>query len=289
MRKKFKQFFFKTIKDCKYWVDKLKIELNQRNIKDNYQFLSQIGSGTYGIVYLAKDLKNQERVAIKTFDKKVNRDELEKIKLELDIMKFCNHKNIVKYIDSFEDSDYIYLVQEYMDGGDLLNYISHKSLLNENEIRNIFKQVANGLKYLHYYGIVHRDLKPQNILIKNNEEVKIIDFGLSKVLGNYETTNDCLGTIYFTSPEVLKQDKYNNKVDVWSLGIILFFLVYGRVPFDDSSNNVEEIMMKICNENVKLSDKKISDKLKRLILGCLEKDYNKRFHINDCIKHEWMV
>jgi Ca2+-binding EF-hand superfamily protein len=290
MRNKYKQFFFKTISDCKYWINKLKAELNQRNIKDKYQFLSQIGSGTYGKVYLAKDIKTEERVAIKTFDKKDNKEELEKIKLEIDIMKFCNHKNIVKYIDSFEDSEFIYLVQEYMDSGDLFHYISNKSLLNESEIKNIIRQVAQGLKYLHYYGIIHRDLKPQNILIKNREEVKIIDFGLSKVLGNYETTNDCLGTIYFTSPEVLKQDKYNNKVDVWSLGIILYFLVYGRVPYDDSSNNVKEIMNKICNVNLKLlNNKKISDKLKNLILGCLEKDYSKRLHINDCINHEWML
>jgi non-specific serine/threonine protein kinase len=205
-------------------------------------------------------------------------------------MRFCNHKNIVKYIDSYEDSDYIYLVQEYMDSGDLFYFISRRSLLKEEEIRSIISQVAHGLKYLHYYGIVHRDLKPQNILIKNNNEVKIIDFGLSKVLGNYETSNDCLGTIYFTSPEVLKQDKYNNKVDVWSLGIILYFLVFGRVPYDDSSNDVKEIMNKICNDNLKLlNSKKVSNKLKELIYGCLEKDYSKRFHINDCIRHEWLI
>jgi serine/threonine protein kinase len=178
-----------------------------------------------------------------------------------------------------------------MNSGDLLDVLKCESIMDEKKIKTIVKQIAKGLNYLHDYGIIHRDLKPQNILIKDYPPhivLKIGDFGLSKVMGRNETTSDCLGTIYFSSPEVIMNKRYNNKIDVWSLGVILYILLFGEVPFNDNKVNQSDIAKKICTAELIIPNTaNFSNDLVNLIKGCLDKNYHKRFSIKEVLNHKW--
>jgi serine/threonine protein kinase len=180
-----------------------------------------------------------------------------------------------------------------MSSGDLIEILKCESILEENKIKLIIKQIANGLNYLHEYGIIHRDLKPQNILIKEyppNIVLKIGDFGLSKVMGMNETTSDCLGTIYFSSPEIIMKKRYSNKVDVWSLGVIIYILLFGVVPFNDNKIVQTDIGKRICTEEIIFPNiRQLSNDLISLIKGCLDKNYQKRFSIKDVLNHKWFI
>jgi tRNA A-37 threonylcarbamoyl transferase component Bud32 len=290
-KKKENIFFTKTSEEAKNWVKNIKSLLNQRNIKNFYKFCDLIGKGGFASVYLSENRDTKEEVAIKIFNKN-NGDEksVELVKTEIEILRCCRHDNILSYIDYFEDHENIYLVSEFMDSGDLTDLLKYQSLMDENKIKALLRQIGSGLKYLHEYGIIHRDLKPQNILVKrvdNLYKFKIADFGLSKVIGYNETTTECLGTIYFSPPEIIKKAKYNNKVDIWSLGIILYFLIYGTIP-NAKEENANVIAKKICFENIELPNfRSISNECKDLLLKSLRKEHEQRIGINEFLSHGW--
>jgi tRNA A-37 threonylcarbamoyl transferase component Bud32 len=289
-KKKENIFYTKTQEEAKNWVKSIKLTLNQRNIKETYTFCNLLGTGGFASVYLAEKT-NKDKVAIKIFNKKdSDENSIELVKSEIEILRCCRHQNILTYIDFFEDRDNIYLVSELMESGDLTNILHNESLMEENDIKRIMLQIGSGLKYLHEYGIIHRDLKPQNILVKkigNNYVYKIADFGLSKVMGFNETANDCLGTIYFSPPELIRKKKYNNKVDVWSLGIILFFLIYGTIPFADEVDT-KTIARRICFEEIVFpKHRNVSNECNDILVKCLSKNSEERVSIFDFLNHKW--
>jgi serine/threonine protein kinase len=209
---------------------------------------------------------------------------------EIELMKFCNHKNIISYIDNYEDENTIYIVQEYMNKGDLFNYLRREVLMDEKKIKTIIIQIAEGLKYLHEYGIIHRDLKPHNIIVcvdGSSIIAKICDFGLSKYIGVNGKGKGSSGTLHFTSPEVFSNNKYTSKVDVWSLGVVLYFLLFGILPFEDEENS-KNVEKKICKACYKIPDSRtVSEDVKILLKACLEKEAEKRINISDFIDHKW--
>ena len=181
--------------------------------------------------------------------------DIELVKNEIDIMKLCHHPNIVRLLDHFENSDYIFIVMEFFSGGDLDQYIKkNKGKISEQKASKIMYQISNGVQYLHEFGIIHRDLKPGNIMLSDKTEkgvVKIMDFGLSKIVGPTEKLEDGFGTLSFVAPEVLLRNPYNKQIDIWSLGVIMFYLISGGLPFDDKSDNEEAIAKKIVYKMVK--------------------------------------
>ena len=295
-KSKIRKYYSPNFQIVNQFTQNLKKGIGYIHFNDYYEIENKIiGKGKFGVVNLGIDKKTGNKVAIKIINKSSLKTEIDKelIKSEIDIMKLCHHPNIVKLLDHFENSEYIYIVMEYISGGTLNQYIkSHYFYISESEAANIILQIGNGLKYLHNYGIVHRDLKTDNIMLtKNNENgiIKIMDFGLSKVVGPNEGLIDGYGTLNYCAPEVLMREPYNKQIDIWSLGIILFYMLVGHFPFQ--GNNEEIIAKKIVYQPLKFDEKEWENKSKKvinLIEKSLEKKPNKRINIDDFLKHPWI-
>ena len=278
----------------KKFYEIIKKEIGYIKFNDYYEKQEIIGKGKFGIVYLGIHKKTGKKVAIKIINKFLLKKEEDKelIKNEIDIMKLCNHPNIIKLLDHFENSEYIYIIMEYLSGGTLTQYIKKRYFnFSENQASNIIYQIGNGIKYLHNYCIIHRDLKTDNIMLTEDNEnatIKIIDFGLSKIISSNESLIDGYGTLTFTAPEVLTREPYNKEIDIWSLGIILFYMLTGHFPFEGI--NEEIIAKKIVYQSLEFNSEEWetrSHKVKNLIEKCLEKKPSNRININEFLKHSW--
>jgi len=274
----------------KSWTTHLKKAIGYNSFMDFYELSEVLGEGKFGLVRMGIHRKTQEKVAIKIIKKeKMTNNDLELIKSELDIMKLCHHPNIIRLLDHFENAEYIFLVMELMSGYDLHTYfVKSKFKFTEKRAADISYQIASGLCYLHKYGVLHRDLKPENIMLSDMGEesvVKIMDFGLSKILGANEKVADGYGTLSFVAPEVLVRQPYGKQIDIWSLGVILYFMLSGDLPFDDQNDNEEKIARLTVFSEVKFPKDKWKNKSKEvidLITKCLikkqeKKNFDRRF------------
>ncbi len=155
------------------------------------------------------------------------------------MLKMCQHNNIIRLIDLFENSETYFIVLEYMQGKDLFDYIQKRGFsLPEQRVQDLIYQIALGVKYMHEFGIVHRDLKLENIMMSDSSDnavPKIVDFGLAKIIGPSNTASEPFGTLGYVAPEVLKKQPYTFSCDVWSLGCIVYALLSGSLPFDHES------------------------------------------------------
>ncbi len=292
---KIRTFLTKDREYAKEWVKKLKEGMGYKNFFEFYEMLDNIGEGQFGLVKLGMEVATKRKVAIKIITKsKLKKDHVEMLNSEIDIMKVCKHPNIVQFIDYFENSEYIFIVMEYLQHGSLNNYLVKKKFQLENKrIAQIGQQITEALKYLHFYGIIHRDLKPDNILIADEGEnfcLKIMDFGFSKILGHKERTVEGYGTLCFVAPEIIQRTPYNNSVDIWSLGVTLFYASTRKYPFDSDKND-KEIAQKICFSDIEFGKKYWTGKdmeLMRLISACLEKDMKKRITIDKILDHKFL-
>ena len=208
------------------------------NTLKNFEFLSFIGEGAFGVVKLAQDKETKEKVAIKILEKKkiLNKEDQIRVKREIEILKKTNHLNVIKAKKIFNDSENIYILMEYCEKGELFEHIVDEVCLEGKEAAYYFYQLINGLESLHKNGIVHRDLKPENLLINKNNILKIIDFGLSNY--NNKLLSTLCGSPCYASPEMLYGKKYDGiLVDIWSTGIVLYAMLCGSVPFDNEDHD----------------------------------------------------
>ena len=272
----------------------LKKVIGYLKFNDYYEILTMIGKGKFGIVNLGIHKKTNQKVAIKIINKSSlkSQEDIELIKSEIDIMKLCHHPNIIRLLDHFENSEYIFIVMEYISGGTLTQFLKKRYFnFSESQAANIINQIGQGLKYLHSYGIVHRDLKTENIMmtqLNDNGIIKIMDFGLSKIVGPKEGLIDGYGTLNYVAPEVLLREPYNKEIDIWSLGIILYLFLCGHVPFFGNKQDI--IAKKIVYEDVDFDEDEWemrSRKVIDLIEKCLEKDPKKRIDIDQFLMHPW--
>ncbi len=189
---KTRKYLVKSKEESLEWAKKIRTALGYKNLFESYEVLDDLGKGSYGLVKIGLDIKKKEKVAIKIINKgKLSPKELDCVSTEIEILKFCKHPNIVNFIDHFENSEYIFIILEYIKHGDLSKFLNklqkNKTIVSEAIAASITYQIANGLHYLHQYGVIHRDLKLENIMVKsydsNKIEVKILDFGLSKIIG----------------------------------------------------------------------------------------------------------
>ena len=276
------------------WFTKLKEQIKNYDFQNYYILKEQIGEGYFGIVQKGIKIQDQKEVAIKVINKlKLSIKNYKLICHEVKIMKLLNHPHIVHLEDYFEDDEFIYIIMEYLSGGDLLEYVG-ENLLTEKISAKIIKEIARGIKYMNLFGLIHRDLKPENIVFAKKNDIttlKIIDFGLTKTLGNDEKAKEAIGTITYLAPEVFTHKPYNHKVDIWSIGIILYFLLSGFLPFDDENLDQDIIAKKVVfshQEYPKDVFGDISNSCLRLIDKCLEKNPDKRISINEFLKDEWV-
>ena len=227
---------------------------NTENI-EKYVFKQTIGEGTFGKVKLGIIPETGEKYAIKILNKKAiyEKNELHLVQRELAIIKRFNHDNVIKVFNVIEDDKNYYIIMEYCEKGELFDYIVKKQRLNEEEAALFFYELINGLEHIHSKGVVHRDLKPENLLLTNDKQLKIIDFGLSSLFdGKHLLTTKC-GSPSYAAPELIKSEAYDGfKTDVWCCGIILYAMLCGYLPFDGEEN--KEIFKNILHGEIEYPD-----------------------------------
>jgi len=304
-------------KDANYYMEKCKAL--SKYIKQYYQEYQKypptnlnfylygrlIGQGAFGKVNIGLNILAGRVVAIKSFNKKElseNGENMKKILYETDLMKKLNHPNITKILEVFEDDDYILISMEYINGGNLFSFVKKRRKLSEKTAKYLFKQIILGIQHIHSHKIVHRDIKLENILIDLNNNIKICDFGIGKILTyKKQLLYDKCGTPMYMAPEILLSSKNHGyegyPVDIWSAGISLYIMLSGTLPFnlknnenssmDESSENNIELQYSIINNDPKYIEK-ISDEARDLLKGLLNKNPNKRLTIEQILNHPWL-
>uniref|UniRef100_A0A671U2Z5 Maternal embryonic leucine zipper kinase n=1 Tax=Sparus aurata TaxID=8175 RepID=A0A671U2Z5_SPAAU len=203
-----------------------------------YEVYETIGSGGFAKVKLGRHILTGEKVAIKIMNKKDLGDDLPRVKVEIEAMKNLSHQHVCRLYHVIETSTQIFMVLEYCTGGELFDYIIAKDRLSEEETRVFFRQIVSAMAYVHSQGYAHRDLKPENLLIDEDHNLKLIDFGLcAKPKGglSYELMT-CCGSPAYAAPELIQGRAYiGSEADVWSMGVLLFALLCGYLPFDDDN------------------------------------------------------
>ena len=314
-------------------------------LKSNYKLLFQIDTGTTSEVYSAIHIQSNLIVAIKIVnldyiqDEKsdsgdVNESVADKadtqqlvhhyVDNEIRMLKNVDHPNIIKLFDvkEFKDEGILFMVMEFATNGNLTTYlVDGKKSVDEKVLYKFFKQICDAIFYMHnVIRVVHRDIKAENVLIDDDNNVKLADFGLSKKIENDSLLSTQCGSINYVSPEIIKGEGYSEKTDIWSLGVLLYLMAVGSFPFED--DNAGKLFQKILSDPVKfpasnssfqnsieakrpnlllptsnignnklhpiMNDCKIDSNLKDLIWKMLEKDQDKRISIVDVLNHPWM-
>jgi serine/threonine protein kinase len=205
---KARSYYLLTKEDKEKWMNAIKKVIGYSNLFDFYEIKDTLGKGKFGLVKSAIHKKSGKKVAVKIMSKKeMTASDVELQRREIEVLKMCQHPHIIRLLDIFENQDYIYIVMENLSGGDLFTYLEKRSFtISEDRARDLIHQLATALYYLHSFGVAHRDLKPENILMASDSdtsECKIVDFGLSKIIGPSQTSLDPFGTLSYVAPEVL--------------------------------------------------------------------------------------
>lgn len=258
---------------------------------NNYILKEVIETGTTSYVYRGIDLRNNETVAIKVIsrkkyvgiEKKLSREN--RILREVLISFLLSHKNILGLREFFYTNECFYLVFNYIAGEQLLKKIVKNKKLPESTAKKYFIQILSALNYCHTHNIVHRDIKIENILINKEDNAILIDFGLANFYEKEGFLGTFCGSLYFAAPELLSGNLYRGpEVDIWSLGVVLYVMVCGRVPFDDK--NLQSLYHKIISGNITADG--VSTDLKSLLLQMLNPNRNTRINIREIYSHPWV-
>ena len=290
----------------KYIKDYYKKNKNYPSTDLNFYLYGRlIGQGAFAKVNIGLNVLTGRVVAIKSFNKKdlnKNGDNMRKILYETNLMKKLNHPNVTKILEMFEDEEYILIAMEYINGGNLFSFVKKRREISEKKAKFLFRQIILGIKHIHSHKIVHRDIKLENILIDLNNNIKICDFGIGRILSSKrQLLHDKCGTPMYMAPEILlstnNQGYEGFPVDIWSSGISLYIMLSGTLPFnlknndsssfDESNDNNAELQYSIINKEPKHIEK-ISDEARDLLKGLLNKNPKKRLTIDQILNHPWL-
>uniref|UniRef100_A0A8C4ZP10 non-specific serine/threonine protein kinase n=1 Tax=Gadus morhua TaxID=8049 RepID=A0A8C4ZP10_GADMO len=217
----------------------VKTHQHKHNLKHRFEVMETLGKGTYGKVKKAMERTTQNTVAIKSIRKERITEDLDRVHIqrEIEITASLRHPNIIRFFEVFESRDKIVIVMEYASRGELYDYVHEHRRLSEAQARDIFRQITSAVHYCHKNGVVHRDLKLENILLDQDLNVKLADFGLSNRYQKNSHLQTFCGSPLYASPEIVKGLPYlGPEVDCWALGVLLYALVYGSMPFDAASH-----------------------------------------------------
>ena len=261
------------------------MQLEAGSFLRDYEIEKLFGKGGMGTVYLAKDSFLDRRVAIKELSPLLTADSelVQRFRNEARMQAKLNHANIVSLHSFFEQSGRYYMVMEYAEGRTLKELINQIGPIPEKRALNILRQLVSALQYAHELGIVHRDIKPSNIILDANDRVKILDFGIARIMGErgLTQTGQQLGTVVYMSPEQVKALKdIDGRSDIYSLGVSFFEMLSGRRPYDLNTESDFEIMTKIVQHPLpdpRLYYPHISDKTVNILTKMIEKDRNLRY------------
>ena len=271
--------------------DKYYSKENFSKVLVNDFFPQELGSGSYGRVYLIKHNITNEEYALKVIDKKKLKQmygETDIMKNEINIQSKLIHENIIRLYNVYEDDDNsINLIMEYAKNGNLFELLSkpeNKNGLDEQRAFDYFIQVVNAVYFLHQNNIIHRDIKPENLLFGKEGLLKLCDFGWAKEL-NLENRSTFCGTVEYMAPEIVGSENYDFGVDIWSLGILLYELIFGHSPF--KAKNMKSVILNIKSHDLTY-DKPISHECKNLIEKILNINPQKRIKIKDILEHPFV-
>ncbi|XP_075257186.1 5'-AMP-activated protein kinase catalytic subunit alpha-2-like [Convolutriloba macropyga] len=253
----------------------------------HYVLGTTLGSGTFGKVKIAEHKLTGHKVAVKILNRQKIRslDVVSKIKREIENLKKFRHPHIIKLYQVISTPTDIFMIMEYVSGGELFDYIVKKGKLKEHEARRFFQQIISAVEYCHKHMIVHRDLKPENLLLDSHNNVKVADFGLSNMMMDGEFLRTSCGSPNYAAPEVISGKLYAGpEVDIWSSGIILYALLCGSLPFDD--DHVPNLFRKIKAGHFFIPDY-ITENVRMLMLSMLNVDPLKRASIKDIKENPW--
>uniref|UniRef100_A0A673VDF6 Maternal embryonic leucine zipper kinase n=1 Tax=Suricata suricatta TaxID=37032 RepID=A0A673VDF6_SURSU len=254
-----------------------------------YELYETIGTGGFAKVKLACHILTGEMVAIKIMDKNALGSDLPRVKTEIEALKNLRHQHICQLYHVLETANKIFLVLEYCPGGELFDYIISQDRLSEEETRVVFRQIVSAVAYVHSQGYAHRDLKPENLLFDEYHKLKLIDFGLcAQPKGNKDYhLQTCCGSLAYAAPELIQGKSYlGSEVDVWSMGILLYVLMCGFLPFDD--DNVMALYKKITRGKYEVP-KWLSSSSALLLQQMLQVDPKKRISVKNLLSHPWIM
>jgi len=257
----------------------------------DFELIKDLGAGSFGRVYLVSHKKTKCQYALKAIDKK-NKSNIEEkpyFRREIEIMYRIHHPNVVKLYGHFEDNNYCYFIMEYIPRGNIYSLIpKHGKKKQSNQlIASIIKDVAKSVYFLHKMNppIIHRDIKPENVLMDENYNIKLADFGWSNYLDNEEKRSTVCGTPIYLAPEMINRKGHDERVDIWCIGVLLFELSTGRVPFQ--GNNIDVLKYNI--RNMKISwPSDIDREAKDLISKILKYNPNDRLTVEEILRHPFI-
>lgn len=258
-------------------------------IEKDYSVGEVVGSGAFATVRRVVSKVSGQLRALKIIKKQKGQDSA-RMYLEVEILKKLIHPNIMQIFEFFEDKKNFYIITEFCEGGELFDKIVEKGTFNENEAADIMRQLLSAVNYIHLNSIVHRDLKPENILLdlKKQNIIKIIDWGTARFYEKDKKMNRISGTPYYIAPEVLNE-KYDEKCDIWSCGVIMYILLCGYPPFNAETD--QEILNKIKLGKFSFPDEEwenVSSDAKDLIGRMLAFSPNERYSASECLNHKWL-
>lgn len=267
------------------------VHVKTTKLTDDYKILKKLGSGAFSEVFLIQDKIKENFDCVKVIDKRsLIAFEGEDIMNEINTLAEMDHPHIMKVKGYYETNKHLYILSEYLSGGELFDRISKAKKFLELEAATYIEQILSAVSYLHKHNIIHRDLKPENVCFENNSpkaNLKIIDFGTSKKIVDNSKLHSRLGTAYYIAPEVL-DGSYDNKCDIWSCGVILYVFLFGVPPFNGKTD--EDIFGKIKSGKFKFPELvNVSPDAKYLITQMLTKNPEQRPTADALLKSPWFA
>ena len=259
-----------------------------------YEIGDLLGKGSWGEVRRGRNVQTNQAVAIKLVDlkkimepKECSRQRLT-LQREISILKLLNHPNIVKLYDAFEHEDKFYLIMELVTGGELFHYVLNRKVLKEDEARRFFRQMTSAIEYCHSCLVIHRDIKLENVLLDESGNIKITDFGFSNFIEPGQLFKTFCGSPMYSPPEIFSGQRYlGPPADIWSLGVILFAMVTGYLPFSDANDNLRTLRRRVCMGDFQVPEA-LSPDCKHLIKKMMRVRQEQRITVQGLRKHPWV-
>jgi calcium/calmodulin-dependent protein kinase I len=262
------------------------------SITDKYEIREELGRGAFSIVKLAVEKSTGTKYAVKMINKTNVGQDMARLATEMEILKNVNHPNIINLKEVVDTKNCLFIVTELVTGGELFDKIVELGSYSEKESAVLVTKMVSAIDYLHGMGIVHRDLKPENLLLKDDDdisEVKLADFGLSKIMSQKVMMQTACGTPGYVAPEVLQAKGYDKEVDLWSIGVITYILLCGFPPF--YNEKLQELFEQIMRADYDFPEDywaEISDNAKNFISRLLVVDPKKRMTAKEALEHPWL-
>lgn len=264
-------------------------ERSQWSLTD-FELGKELGKGKFGRVFKARERKTKYTVALKVLKKRqlVRHNAENQLRREIEIQSELAHPNILRLFGFFYDETRVYLILEYAPGGELYAHLKESGgTFEEPEAAKYIASLASALRHCHSKGVIHRDLKPENLLLDANQNLKIADFGWSVHSVRTSRRTTMCGTLDFLSPEMCEGREYDANVDLWSLGILMYEMLYGKPPFEEESQR--HTMERIQEVDLVFPRSEVSPEAKNLIRSLLKKDPSKRLPLTRVLSHPWIL